>query len=84
MVITRQEMAAWKESAKDVSMVEFVNRFRKKQEMVKNNKDNGSIEIEVKPKSERETIIAELDSLNVDFKKNASTDNLKKLLEESK
>ena len=77
MTITRGELKAYNESAKDLSMTEFVDRLRHKKDMVAN---TNKIEV----KSKRDIIKEELDSLNIEYKGNAKTEALEELLEGAK
>lgn len=74
MVITKKELQEYNKSDKKLSLVEFVEKQR------------NIIDVEVvdtKKKSERDEVMDMLDSMGIEYKKNAKTSDLKQLLEES-
>ena len=72
MIITRQQMADWKKSGSKLSVGRWVDE------------QDGIVDVEVisKPRLDRKAIMADLDSRGIEYKKNAKTADLNKLLEE--
>jgi len=77
MRISREELQAYNKSDKTQDMVMFVEGFRKGNKLIKANV------VEEKKNSERQDIMEQLDSMGVEYKKNAKTADLKAMLLEN-
>ena len=77
MRISREELQAYNKSDKTQDMVMFVEGFRKGNKLIKANI------VEEKKNSERQDIMEQLDSMGVEYKKNAKTADLKAMLVEN-
>jgi hypothetical protein len=77
MTVTKAELQAYNKSDKSVDMITFIEGFRKKSKAI-------TVEVkEEKKGSERQDIMEQLDSLGVEYKKNAKTADLKAMLVEN-